>query len=273
MNTLQDTHPAVALLREDPTRFATQGTVVETWRTYRARRLGPYYRLAWRENGHQRAIYLGRQSPLVDEVRRLLHEAQTIRRMIREHRRRQALFKQHVIRPLQRYVKEMFRLFGNGLYVKGSNIGGIKTAGPRLTTADVPAHLIPEFPLPMPSFLAQLHTTPKRERGQKSTSPSAPRNTTDSPAAHSPSSKTASENRRYCVSDQKTSDLPRAQSPDHHKRQPRKNVDQKRPWLSDLHSPPSLQQHRHPESLLKSVGQKHPYVPRGPPVHVIENTP
>ncbi len=269
---LQQNHPALTLLREAPTRFANQGTVVETWRTYRGRRLGPYYRLTWREDGRQRAIYLGRQGPLVEEVRRLLHEAQTIRRMIREHRRRQAEFKEHVIRPLQQYVKEMFRLFGNGLYVKGSDIGGIKTAGPRLTTADVPAHLIPEFPLPLPSFLAQLHTTPKRERGQKSTSPSAPGNTTDSPAAYSPSSKTASENRRYCVSDQKTSDSPRAKSPDHHRRQPRKNVDQKRPWLADLHSPLSPQQHRHPEALLKSVDQKHPYVPRGPPVHVTSST-
>jgi hypothetical protein len=184
MTTLSDNHKALNLLREDPTRFANQGTVVATWRTYRGRRLGPYCRLTWRENGRQRSIYLGRQSPLVDEVRRLLHEAQTIRRMIRQHRRNMALFRENVIRPLRQYLDEIFRLFGNGLYIKGSDIGGIKTAGPRLTTADVPEHLIPEFPLPLPSFLTEMepatqreqethstHTNPKRKRGQKTPSP------------------------------------------------------------------------------------------------------
>ncbi len=39
-----------------------------------------------------------------------------------------ALFREQVIRPIRQYVREMFRLFGNGLYIKGSEIRGVKTA-------------------------------------------------------------------------------------------------------------------------------------------------
>ena len=76
----------------------------------------------------------------------------TQRRIRREHRRRAALFREQVSRPIRQYIKEVFRLFGNGLYLKGWELRGIKTAGPRLTTADVPEHLIPKFPLPLPSL-------------------------------------------------------------------------------------------------------------------------
>ena len=52
--------------REEPyvlahgARFAHQGAVVASWQTYRGRRLGPYYWLAFRDSGRQRSIYLGR---------------------------------------------------------------------------------------------------------------------------------------------------------------------------------------------------------------------
>ncbi|NLS92650.1 MAG: hypothetical protein GXX96_10880 [Planctomycetaceae bacterium] len=151
MNITTPRHNALNLLADHPERFADQGAVVATWRTYRGRRLGPYYRLTWRENRRQHSVYLGADGPLVDEVRRLLHQTHTARRLKREHRRNRQLFRENVIRPLEQYVKEMFRLFGNGLYLKGSEVRGSRTAGPRLTDADVPPHLIPEFPLPLPA--------------------------------------------------------------------------------------------------------------------------
>ncbi len=179
MSTYAGSHKATQLLQNHPDRFAGQGAVVATWRTYRGRRLGPYYRLAWRENGRQRSIYLGRQGPIVEEVRLLLHQAHTSRRIRREHRLRIARLQKELIRPIRQYIKEIFRLFGNGLYIKGSEIRGIRTAGPRLTAADVPKHLIPEFPLPLPSFLTELHpqphTNPTRPRGPKTPSASPPR--------------------------------------------------------------------------------------------------
>ncbi|MHB1034349.1 MAG: hypothetical protein ACYC0Y_06855, partial [Pirellulales bacterium] len=42
--------------------FARQGSVVATWRTRGGARFGPYYQLAYREAGRQRAIYLGRSA-------------------------------------------------------------------------------------------------------------------------------------------------------------------------------------------------------------------
>ncbi len=72
------------------------------------------------------------------------------------------LTREDVIRPICQYVEQMFLLFGNGLYVKGADISGIRTAGPRLTAADVPEHLISEFPLPydLSSPNQRLATTP-----------------------------------------------------------------------------------------------------------------
>ncbi|GEM_PF-1279458 len=78
------------------------------------------------------------------------------RRLKRQARLRTARFRQEVIRPLNQYIQQMFALFGNGLYLKGSEVRGIRLAGPRLTAADVPAHLIPEFPFPLPAPLAAL---------------------------------------------------------------------------------------------------------------------
>ena len=57
--------------------LSRQGTVVEAYRTYRGRKLGPYYRLAYRDrDGRQRSIYLGASAELAEQVRRLLVECQ-----------------------------------------------------------------------------------------------------------------------------------------------------------------------------------------------------
>ncbi len=59
-------------LAADPKHFARQGAVVASWRYYQGRKLGPYYRLAYREEGRQRFIYLGRAEGLAQAVRDLL---------------------------------------------------------------------------------------------------------------------------------------------------------------------------------------------------------
>ena len=47
-------------------------------------------------------------------------------------------------------------------------------------------------------------------------------------------------------------------------KRPRKNVDQKRAWPSDIH-PPSPQLTCHKKGLFKNVDQKIPHTTRGPP--------
>ncbi len=145
MDTCTFDHKAVRLLTDHPDRFARQGAVVATWRTHAPRRLK------------------------------------------RQARLRTALFREKVIRPLNQYIEQMFALFGNDLYPKrgkpptqpsqtcahhahksqtktlrGSEIRGIRQAGPRLSAADVPPHLIPDFPFPLPAPLAEL-ALPKAE--------------------------------------------------------------------------------------------------------------
>jgi hypothetical protein len=66
----------------NPRLFATQGSVVATWRVRRGKRFGPYYRLAYRRRGRQRSIYLGPR-PVADLLRQFLARFQ------RPHRRHQ----------------------------------------------------------------------------------------------------------------------------------------------------------------------------------------
>jgi len=81
------------LLDERPKVFARRGSVVATYRRYRGRRLGPYYALIFREEGHrrdpQRTVYLGGNAELADAVRRVLTKTQAPRNQIRDERRAQ----------------------------------------------------------------------------------------------------------------------------------------------------------------------------------------
>ncbi len=45
-----------------------------SYREYKGQRLGPYYRLAYREEGRQRSVYLGCDEGIVAGVKRLLAE-------------------------------------------------------------------------------------------------------------------------------------------------------------------------------------------------------
>lgn len=60
------------LIKDRRALFTKQGTVVETWRRYRGQKRGPYYRLAFRDGGQQRSIYLGTCKERADRVRAVL---------------------------------------------------------------------------------------------------------------------------------------------------------------------------------------------------------
>ena len=83
----QTAHRALDLIASQAGLFARQGAVVATWRDYRGRKLGPYYRLAYRENGRQRSVYLGRCPTLVARVREALAAVQAPLRQSRALRR------------------------------------------------------------------------------------------------------------------------------------------------------------------------------------------
>lgn len=69
-----------ALLRDKQHIFAAQGAVVASWRTARGRTFGPYFRLAYRADGVQRSLYLGRSQALVDRVTQTLVQQHAPRR-------------------------------------------------------------------------------------------------------------------------------------------------------------------------------------------------
>jgi hypothetical protein len=82
--------------------FARQGTVVETWRVSKGRRLGPYYQLRYRIDGRQCRKYLGSDVGFAAEVREELQRLQSGMRESRELRRlrisvRRELDRQHAI--------------------------------------------------------------------------------------------------------------------------------------------------------------------------------
>jgi hypothetical protein len=72
----QRPHRALALIRAQPALFVRHGAVITDWKHRGARRLGPYYRLRYRDGRRVRSIYLGRDGPLVDQVRQALAAVQ-----------------------------------------------------------------------------------------------------------------------------------------------------------------------------------------------------
>jgi hypothetical protein len=122
------------LVRQRSPILARQGTVVASWRTRHGRKVGPYYRLAWRERGRQKSLYLGCSAELAQAVRHMLAELQ---RPLREDRalraeiqRAWAAFRAHKVV----WARELARF---GLYLHGSEIRGWRN-----TT------LFDEWPLP-----------------------------------------------------------------------------------------------------------------------------
>jgi hypothetical protein len=100
--------------------FASQGSVIEYWREYNNRRLGPYFQLKYYDNGFQRYIYIGRSEPLAEKVRQLLANLQSKRTLKRLHTRfRAALRIQKTI--LQNQLKS------RGYYMKGFHIHKAKS--------------------------------------------------------------------------------------------------------------------------------------------------
>jgi heat shock protein HspQ len=95
--------------------FATTGAVVASWRYYRKKRLGPFYRLAYRNRNRQCSIYLGRSQLLAEKVRLLLADIQ-FRRISRRLRSQ--------IRASLRLHKIQLKntLLACGYYMKGYEI-------------------------------------------------------------------------------------------------------------------------------------------------------
>ncbi len=101
--------------------LSRQGAVVASWRVERGRRLGPYFRLAFREAGRQASIYLGKSAALVEKVRALLAEIQAPARLDRTIRRATAAGKA-ALRACKARMRGLMSAWG--LYARGWDVFG-----------------------------------------------------------------------------------------------------------------------------------------------------
>jgi hypothetical protein len=130
----QRTHPVLAMIEAEPARFGRQGAVVASWRTYRGRKLGPYYRLAYRRDGRQRSVYLGRCRELANRVRAAIEELRESLRRARQIARMRAAVKASLRREKARLDRQLRKL---GLYLKGFETRGWRTALSAIAAAAV----------------------------------------------------------------------------------------------------------------------------------------
>ena len=117
----QKIREVLALIESRPEIFAAQGTVVATWRTYGGRRLGPYFRLSFREGRRQRSLYLGTSAALAARVRAILarkHEP------IKRRRTHEKIRSRAVVELRKHKVAWEARLHNVGLYAKGFEVRG-----------------------------------------------------------------------------------------------------------------------------------------------------
>jgi hypothetical protein len=132
-------HPAIVLIAAHAGLFSRQGSVNPTWRYRNGVKLGPYYRLNYRQDGRQRAVYLGREGPLVQRIRQMLSTLQKPLRQNRlydrlEHEARSAL------RANNRRLTELLRPLG--LRLKGFEVRGWRTS---LLRARLPRCTVPSL--------------------------------------------------------------------------------------------------------------------------------
>jgi hypothetical protein len=101
--------------------FGRCGTVTASWRRYDGHRLGPYYRLDYRDGARHRSIYLGKCPEVAEKVRELLAELQEpMRRQRRSRRRRRQLVAE--IRAQKARWGQALR--ARGLYIRGYSVYG-----------------------------------------------------------------------------------------------------------------------------------------------------
>jgi hypothetical protein len=101
-----------------------QGSVQASWRSYRGKSLGPFFRLVYRQGGAQRSLYLGADPALAAEVRQALEELQRPLRDRREHEQRLAAARAEFKEQRRAFDRELFSF---GLHLKGNQIRGWRT--------------------------------------------------------------------------------------------------------------------------------------------------
>jgi hypothetical protein len=114
-------------LSSRPDIFAHQGAIVESWREYNGRKLGPYFRLSYRDGGKQLSVYLGRSRQFANRIRKLLQEIQTPVNQQRELGKIRAIARAALRKQKKRWSKDLNQaaLCAKGFEIRGWS-GGCK---------------------------------------------------------------------------------------------------------------------------------------------------
>jgi hypothetical protein len=104
--------------------LAVQGSVQETYRHYKGRRLGPFFRLSFRQAGKQRSLYIGRDRGLASAIEGQLQTLQAPRSNARQLERCLAECRRNLQAAKQEF---RCRLEAQGLRLQGNEIRGWRT--------------------------------------------------------------------------------------------------------------------------------------------------
>jgi hypothetical protein len=114
--------------------FGRQGVVLATWRSYRGRRLGPYYRIEFRHEGKRQSIYLGACGGFAEEVQQCLQALKSPIQQERAYRRERAKLRAVLRRQKQQLGIELEKI---GLSLKGYEVRGFRRPAGRNTVTDM----------------------------------------------------------------------------------------------------------------------------------------
>jgi hypothetical protein len=117
----QKRRQALQFLADHAAVFCRQGSVQPSWRWYQRKKLGPFFRLVFRDGGTQSSLYLGADKELAAEVRRVLQEMQAPLRERRERDKQLALMQAALQEQKLDFDRQLRRL---GLFLKGNEIRG-----------------------------------------------------------------------------------------------------------------------------------------------------
>lgn len=114
------------LIRANNHVFSRRGSVVASYRIRNGRRHGPYYRLAYLQEGRQVSHYIGRSECLAQRVRNLLDRLQKPRNDRREETRAKRRRKANLLLT-KRHWQKTLRVYG--LYSRGWAVRGLRARG------------------------------------------------------------------------------------------------------------------------------------------------
>jgi hypothetical protein len=127
------------LIESRPDIFSRQGSVVESWRRYGGRRLGPYFRLSFRDGKKQRSVYLGRSITLAEDVRKILTAKQQPIHLARQCRRARVAVATALRRHKSRWEADLqeYGLESKGFEIRGWRSGsGLSAASANVSAGE-----------------------------------------------------------------------------------------------------------------------------------------